>query len=56
MGVPKFALAPLLILWFGIGDAPKAEAAPGFITRLDDAAARKNAGETSALLQSYSPR
>lgn len=24
MGVPKFALAPLLILWFGIGDAPKA--------------------------------
>lgn len=23
MGVPKFALAPLLILWFGIGDAPK---------------------------------
>lgn len=24
MGIPKFALAPLLILWFGIGDAPKA--------------------------------
>lgn len=23
MGIPKFALAPLLILWFGIGDAPK---------------------------------
>jgi len=23
MGVPKFAMAPLLILWFGIGDAPK---------------------------------
>ncbi|MDO9435184.1 ABC transporter permease [Hydrogenophaga sp.] len=23
MGIPKFALAPLLILWFGIGAAPK---------------------------------
>lgn len=23
MGIPKFALAPLLILWFGIGDSPK---------------------------------
>jgi NitT/TauT family transport system permease protein len=24
MGIPKYALAPWLILWFGIGDAPKA--------------------------------
>src|SRR5205807_5065861 len=23
MGVPKYALAPWLILWFGIGDLPK---------------------------------
>jgi NitT/TauT family transport system permease protein len=23
MGIPKYALAPWLILWFGIGDAPK---------------------------------
>jgi ABC-type nitrate/sulfonate/bicarbonate transport system permease component len=24
MGIPKYALTPWLILWFGIGDAPKA--------------------------------
>src|SRR5207244_11218917 len=23
MGIPKYALAPWLILWFGIGDLPK---------------------------------